>query len=344
MWRNGRKAGEARERMVRAPRNGFILRGEPNMDDTLARELDCMGNRFCESIQCTPTQCTILIIACIRQGVLIYDTNSDMQITQIDRPPDSPRADLFKCNLYWQDDTTLLIAWADIIKVARIRARPRPSSPSSNSKRPLPPLLVELTAMFAVDCMISGIVPYPTEQQPGHVKDGSSASAAVPSQPRLPSFLILAYHPPDTSYLEEATMDRTLQARKLAERPELQIISRAGQELSSDVLGISGYQTCGCNDYVLAAVPEEGGQGDRCYVVLNPKNVVLVRPRDRKDHIQWLVDRMRYEEALEQVALIDGEEGISVVEIGQRYIEHLIDEGKSHCYHLNVVIYPVLDR
>ena len=50
--------------------------------------------------------------------------------------------------------------------------------------------------MFAVDCMISGIVPYPTEQIPapdssGRKRQGSTAS--VPSQPRLPSFLILAY-------------------------------------------------------------------------------------------------------------------------------------------------------
>ena len=254
-----------------------------------------------------------------------------MQISHIDRPPDSPRADLFKCILYWQDDTTLLIAWADNIKVARIRTRPQPSSPTPNSKRPLPPLLVELTAMFAVDCMISGIVPYPTEQAPSrHKRDGSTASAAVPSQPRLPSFLILAYHPPDTSYRDEAIADRTLQARKLAERPELQIISRAGQELSSDVLGISGYQTCGCNDYVLAAVPEDDGQ-DRCYVVLNPKNVVLVRPRDRKDHIEWLVGRKKYEEALEQAALMEGEDEVSVAEIGQRYIEHLVGEGAIRC-------------
>ena len=186
--------------------------------------------------------------------------------------------------------------------------------------------------MFAVDCMISGIVPYPTEQIPapdssGRKRQGSTAS--VPSQPRLPSFLILAYHPPDTSYKDEAIADRSLQARKLAERPELQIISRAGQELSSDVLGISGYQTCGCNDYVLAAVPEDGGQGERRYVVLNPKNVVLVRPRDRKYHIEWLVERKRYEEALEQVALMEGEgdEDVSAAEIGQQYIEHLVEEG-----------------
>ncbi|TFY56330.1 hypothetical protein EVJ58_g7708 [Rhodofomes roseus] len=34
------------------------------------------------------------------QGVKIYDTVSQTRITYIDRPPDSPRADLFKCTLH----------------------------------------------------------------------------------------------------------------------------------------------------------------------------------------------------------------------------------------------------
>ncbi|KIN93076.1 hypothetical protein M404DRAFT_36420 [Pisolithus tinctorius Marx 270] len=59
----------------------------------------------------------------IWNGVKIYDTQSHMRITYIDRGPDSPRADLFKCTLHWQDDTTLLITWADHIKVARLRPR-----------------------------------------------------------------------------------------------------------------------------------------------------------------------------------------------------------------------------
>ena len=90
------------------------------------------------------------------------------------------------------------------------------------------------------------------------------------------------------------------------------------------------YQTCGCNDYVLAEVPEEVNRGDtegKCYVVLNPRNIVLVRPRDRKDHVTWLVEHKRFEEALEQIELLP-DEGINAKEIGQRYIDHLINEGK----------------
>ncbi|KAJ2966671.1 hypothetical protein NUW54_g13739 [Trametes sanguinea] len=42
-------------------------------------------------------------------GVKIYDTHSQIRITFIERPADSPRADLFKCTLHWQDESTLLI-------------------------------------------------------------------------------------------------------------------------------------------------------------------------------------------------------------------------------------------
>lgn len=171
--------------------------------------------------------------------------------------------------------------------------------------------------------------------------------------PALTSFLIIAYTPPDTSLLtgNEATTSRAEQARKAAERPELRIVSRGGEELAADALGISGFERWGCNDYVLVnvepgltgvagagagGVPQGVGDGGgRYYVVLSPKDVVVVRPRDWKDHVSWLVERKRYEEALEEIERRSGsgdttndDEKINATEIGQRYIEHLVGEGE----------------
>jgi hypothetical protein len=79
-----------------------------------------------------------------------------------------------------------------------------------------------------------------------------------------------------------------------------------------------------------------GGEG-KCYVVLSPRDIVIVKPRDRRDHVAWLVERKRYEEALEELEKIqgsggtlvaDGENAVDAVEIGHRYIEHLVGEGK----------------
>lgn len=174
----------------------------------------------------------------------------------------------------------------------------------------------------------------------------------------LTSFLIIAYTPPDT-FSDELTDDRARQARKVAERPELRIISRAGEELAADALSVAGFEAWGCNDYVLAAVGEEEGVGvgtrtsrgtvggaaggGRCYVVLSPRDLVVVRPRDRRDHVAWLMQRTRYEEALEEAERIeaeagtgvgtgggaDGEDPLSSSQIGQRYIEHLVNEGAT---------------
>lgn len=82
-----------------------------------------------------------------------------------------------------------------------------------------------------------------------------------------------------------------------------------------------------------------GGEG-KWYVVLSPRDIVIVKPRDRRDHVAWLVERKRYEEALEEVEKIQGSGGslasdgesetaVDAVEIGQRYIEHLVGEGRS---------------
>lgn len=245
-----------------------------------------------------------------------------MRIIFIERPSDSPRADLFKCTLHWQDDSTLLVAWADQIKIVCVRERPHP--PTASGKSSQPPLIVEITAAFQLDCMISGIV---------------SNSISMPGfNDELSSFLILAYEAPDT-YGDEMTEDRARQARKTAERPELRIISHAGKELSADALGVANYQAWGCNDYVLAEVDGSNlpGKPGRCYVVLSPKDIVIVRPRDRKDHILWLVDHQRYDEALEQVEKLDDDErsahgdhsDIDPVAIGERYIRHLVTEGRS---------------
>lgn len=274
---------------------------------------------------------------CVLQGVKIYDTQSQSRITFIDRPPDSPRADLFKCTLHWQDDTTLLIAWADHIKVARIRSR-------ASASPKLSPWIVEVTAAFQLDCMISGILPHPTPPQ--HLAPENGTTAIV-----LTSFLILAYEPPDT-YGDEMTDDRARQARKTAERPELRIISRSGEELTADALSVTNYQAWGCNDYLLADVDPSSADGERCYVVVSPKDIVLVRPRDRKDHIAWLVEHKRYEEALDEVEKLGEDERaseipdsrIDPVQIGARYINHLIGEGSPILPFLDTLLTSILNQ
>jgi vacuolar protein sorting-associated protein 41 len=235
-------------------------------------------------------------------GVKIYDTASKQRIAFIDRPADSPRADLFKYTLRWQDDITLLIAWADQIKIARVRPRTRTQQGPNVS-----PFKVEVTAFFQVDCMISGLVSY----------------ASPPG-----SFLVLAYIPPDT-FQNEATSDPAEQRRKAANRPELRIISQGGEETASDVLSLSGFHLFGCNDYLLQPAGTTNlGDEPPFHVVASPRNIVLVRRRDQSDHVTWLVERKRYEEALDIAETVADEKGLNVKEIGRMFISHLVEEGQ----------------
>ncbi|KAH8829648.1 vacuolar protein sorting-associated protein 41, partial [Flagelloscypha sp. PMI_526] len=265
-------------------------------------------------------------------GVKIYDVHSQQRITFIDRPPDSPRADLFKCSLIWQDSSTLLIAWADHIKVARIRSRPKPTNdPSPHA----PPFLVEITAVFQLETMISGVIPHitPNSNSPSRTPSVSSrrSSMVVPA-PSLTSLLVLSYTPPD-KYDEAATDTK----RKRAERPELQIISRAGEELATDALSVSNYERWSCNDYHLVAfssylAPRCKSYPVQNYLVVSPQDIIVVKPRDRKDHVNWLLDHGKYEEAMSEVEQypedLQGEEEFDIGKIGARYIISLIDEGE----------------
>ncbi|KAJ7583660.1 vacuolar assembling protein VPS41 [Mycena floridula] len=225
-----------------------------------------------------------------------------------------------------------LIAWAndlgvkiyDTVSQSRITFIDRPAGHAlgrlTNTGN-VPPLIVEITAVFQLDCMVAGITPHPTPP---------TNSIISPPQ-ALTSLLLLAYSPPDT-FSDEMTEDRAQQARKVADRPELRIISRAGEELAADALSVTNFQSWGCNDYVLTETGEENPEGGKSYVIMSPRDLILVKPRDRRDHVSWLVERMRYEEALEDLEELEaaGElssDGLTAQQVGHRYLEHLISQG-----------------
>lgn len=163
-----------------------------------------------------------------------------------------------------------------------------------------------MTAIYQVDCMVSGIAQYQN------------------------SFLVLAYISPD-KYDNEATEDRAEQRRKAANRPELRLIDK-GVELSADALSLSNYHMYGCNDYSLI---KSQRPGEDVFFVVSPSDVIVVRPRDEADHIDWLVDRQRYEEALTAAEDLQKKHGsaLDVKAIGLKYIQHLISQGKLlSCY------------
>lgn len=240
-------------------------------------------------------------------GVKMYDTTTNLRITYIDRPAGSPRADLYRCRMCWKDDTTLLMAWADTVKVAVVRERP-----AKQVQQGQPSHYVEIITMFQTDYIVCGIAPFND------------------------TLLLLAYV---TEEEEDAdTQDPELQRKRRAMQPELHIMNDENEEISADVLALHGFEHYQANDYVLEFLDEE----DMFYVV-GPKDLVAARPRDQDDHIEWLLDHERYGDALQAARDAEkyhgGSHRFDVHEIGQTYLNWLVEhkqfeEAAKECVHV----------
>lgn len=271
-----------------------------------------------------------------QQGVKLYDTQSQRLLSFIDRPVDAPRADLFKPSLTFisppanvspiHEPTQLIVAWADTIKLVRIRTRTSTatSRPSSLHGAVLPPgsgstqtagashstLHVEITGILQLDAPMAGLVPY---------KD---------------TFLVFAYLAPEEKeapgFYDNDNDEAETQEDEEPQRPELRIVSRKGEELSSDALGLEGWLKWRCSDYALIPLPLSQPPA---FVVLSPKEVVVARERDGRDRVEWLVERRRYEEALDLVERLgkegNGEGEMTVRGIGEKFLDSLVRGGVS---------------
>ncbi|XP_052801970.1 vacuolar protein sorting-associated protein 41 homolog isoform X2 [Mya arenaria] len=153
-------------------------------------------------------------------GVQVYDMSSRSRITSISKDHNY-RPDLHNCNLHWKDERTLLIGWADTVKVCLVKER------KEQDVRDLPPKYVEIIAMFNTpEYMVCGI-------------------ASLDS-----NLVLLTYDKP--------TQPETVQS--ISSRPNLRIVDphlNYYEEVSNDALTIRGYQNYRCNDYHLENVVED---------------------------------------------------------------------------------------
>ncbi|KAL9936540.1 hypothetical protein V8E36_004608 [Tilletia maclaganii] len=299
------------------------------------------------------------------RGVRIYNTATQSRITFIPAPSADIRADLYRCTLLWQDDTTLIIGWGQVIKIATIKERrTRPStsgSAVSSSNEGKAQVYAEITSILQLDCMISGLAPYGLDiltlayvvededadnggggddsdgsQHEGDDSGAGSRAGGSSSQTRFPG------------------------ARPEALPPELRIINGEGEEVSSDVLTLHQYTRFRCNDYMLvpstdslaaakearAAGPEgvlekakahaataalsASDEGSPAYFyIVSPHEIIVARPRDARDQIEWLLSRQRFAEALARIDYLGKATaaalGFDASEIGKRYLNWLVE-------------------
>lgn len=112
--------------------------------------------------------------------------------------------------------------------------------------------------------------------------------------------------------------------------PEVRVFDYSGRELANDVLAsVVGYQIYQPNDYRLDYL-----EFDQTYYIVSPKDIIVARPRDMADHIEWLLERQRYEEALKAAESAGDDYSVKgrlkvddIIDIGQKYLQALVAEG-----------------
>ncbi|CCG84360.1 protein of unknown function [Taphrina deformans PYCC 5710] len=215
------------------------------------------------------------------QGVRVYDTTNMRMVGMVDRRPESPRADVFKARLLWQDSRTLIIGWFDLITKVVVQ--------EGVGKV----LNLDTTYTMKLDCVVSGL-------------------ASLGS-----NLLVLAY----IADLQE--LNSSSPAHGNAERPEIRVINPVFEEISEDALGLRGYEKLQPNDYAIYAHPS-----DKSFYVISPKDIVTACERDIVDHVQWLLDVQKYDEALNVAREhTDLPLQYSPSEIGRHFMDHLQGQG-----------------
>uniref|UniRef100_A0A8C9T983 Vacuolar protein sorting-associated protein 41 homolog n=1 Tax=Scleropages formosus TaxID=113540 RepID=A0A8C9T983_SCLFO len=109
-------------------------------------------------------------------------------------------------------------------------------------------------------------------------------------------------------------------------RPRLDIVQplpEVCEEISSDALTVRHFQQNECRDYCL-----EHSEGEPLFYIISPKDIVVAKERDQDDHIDWLLDKKKYEEALMAAEIsFKNIKRHDVQKIGMAYINHLVEKG-----------------
>lgn len=224
-------------------------------------------------------------------GVKLFDTSTQQRISYIDRPKGSPRPDLYKCRLAWKDDRTLLIGWADSVKVALVKDNAVPRGQAGSA---LPSRYCELVAMFTTDFYISGLASFNDD------------------------LVLVAY------VEEEIEGDDGKPGVVEAERPELRITTLRNEEICSDALSIRGFKAYQPNDYALEMLSDEN-----FFYIVSPKDIVVAKPCDLDDHITWLHTRGEFEEAMKAAEGKEAQlRTHDMLTIRQKYLADLVGQGE----------------
>jgi hypothetical protein len=195
------------------------------------------------------------------RGVKIYDIAARTPVAFIDRPRGSPPPERYPPRLVWDENATLLVGWADCVKVVAVSLR------RDWVRR------AEILEQFQTEYVVAGIAPHGEDK-----------------------LLVLAFL--ETGANESASAsdggDGRMSRRRVSRRPEMRVVRRGSAgavEYSRDALGVDGYDAFRPEEYALVRfgnvtetngnVPSGSSAPRLAYLLASPKALVAARARAR---------------------------------------------------------------
>ncbi|KAJ9450214.1 Vacuolar protein sorting-associated protein 41-like protein [Diplonema papillatum] len=226
-------------------------------------------------------------------GIKVYDVVAKTKIVKVERERNAPVADLYRCNLIWEHDNSLLIAWGDWLVMCVIKQRPAYEKVQDPQ---LPDRCGEVTSKYVMpNYFVCGIAPFGVKK------------------------LLMLTYPDDTLKRKPG---------QPAPKPVLRILNRSDKmnEIQKNSLDLAGYDTLLASDYQLAFDESEEGD-EKVYYVLSPRQIVVFMPCNTDDRINWLLKRKKFEEA---IRVVKAQKQYVVNHtwqtVGEKYLDHLVDQ------------------
>ncbi|KAM9957832.1 hypothetical protein ACTFIW_012804 [Dictyostelium discoideum] len=254
------------------------------------------------------------------QGVKIYDCSTNTRIAHIPRKEGSPRGELYRCCLCWEKPNQLIIGWAKSVEVIQITEKVDMTTGHTVK-------IAQIMNQFNTKYWIGGIAPFAEELVILGYNDATTIEAQddLSSVSATPKMLTNSgsTNPNTTPNITGAWNQGRVEG---ASKPSIHIVSRkTNSSITTDNLSVNGYQHYKATDYRLDYNTDES-----IFYIVCPKDVVAAKPRNLDDHLTWLMEKLKYDEALDAVErdikTIKSLPPTKIREVGERYIDYLLEK------------------
>lgn len=315
--------------------------------DVILSERGWLGNRSDTVIQHSDDPVTAvywlegLIICLDDSGINVFGQYSREKLLHIDRPPNSPRADLYKPRVCSPESNRIYIGWVDHIWNLKIdggsvsASNNGVASPASKTTPTPSHLKVDSSAsskfgqdFFKKTLMSSGasmILPSSSSIRSTHYDPQVMLESTIQVDSLVAgispfgqdTLMVLSYRPARAS-----SDDGPGGGRLLAPPPEIRLIDLGnGEEVYADELSLKGYERLGLNDYHLLQYSDATSNK---YFIISAKDGVVAVERDLNDRIDWLLEHKSFREAWDISTNVKSSE--ERLNIGVDWVETLLDE------------------